>query len=365
MDKVRLWVHLGMPKTGTSALQSFLNHNSDVLLNNGVLYPDMGVMQHFPLVRSLAKEVGSPAVFPKGGQERSVYEFSNTIKEDVSRSGASAVVLSSEFFFDYPGLTPKRGDYPIEQALPHIKNVAQRLKEAFSEFDPAIVVWLRRQDDWLMSMYNNVVKAHSYEKSFERFRREQVAPWYGSILSQWGDIFGDEAITVLVYQKGGADYDTVTRFIKLIGFAAIDDLVKPPSNVREGNIGLPRELMYMKREFNRALVLPAPRARSEIEDYFFNLAHNKRYWERDFPILSPAKRQQLLNDFAYENELVVTRFMAGMAGELFDAELPSQEEWEPFVGYDSITMNEVYVGLLAPLIKRINYLEKMLSKVPQ
>ena len=39
-------IHIGLPKTGSTALQISLYNSRDNLLNHGVLYPDLGHTQH-------------------------------------------------------------------------------------------------------------------------------------------------------------------------------------------------------------------------------------------------------------------------------------------------------------------------------
>ena len=39
--KIKLYIHIGQPKTGTSAIQGFLNHNQEqLILQHGILYPN-------------------------------------------------------------------------------------------------------------------------------------------------------------------------------------------------------------------------------------------------------------------------------------------------------------------------------------
>ncbi|GGK58228.1 hypothetical protein [Amphritea balenae] len=358
MRKVKVYVHLGMPKTGTSALQSLLYHNRNKLKKCGFYYPDFGQKQHYPFVRALSEEAGSPSVFPGGGDQLSVSGFVKKIKRDIKKFKIHTVILSSEFFFDYAGLTPDRDDRAIGQALPFFKNVAQIINNNFHDFDVQIVTWLRRQDDWLMSMYNNVVKAHNFRNTFDHFERKQVAPFYGSILSQWGDVFGDDNINVFVYQKGKPEFNVISTFLNFIDGPIVDDLEQPEKNVREGNIGLPRDLMIIKREFNRGLSLPAPKVRAQLEDHFFTLADQPRFKNFDQPLLSPQKRLSIIEFFNEENQIVVDRFMKDRSGrDLFEYSSEEFNDWKGLNGIDPVAMNSVYAGIITMLMKKINYLE--------
>jgi hypothetical protein len=37
-----LYLHIGMPKTGTTAIQNFLTDNAEALKKYGICYPDLG-----------------------------------------------------------------------------------------------------------------------------------------------------------------------------------------------------------------------------------------------------------------------------------------------------------------------------------
>jgi len=59
MAKSELYIHIGMPKTATSALQRFFTINRDVLKEKGIAYPAIGNMEaHHRLGWSLKAERG-------------------------------------------------------------------------------------------------------------------------------------------------------------------------------------------------------------------------------------------------------------------------------------------------------------------
>lgn len=62
MTRRRLIIHMGPPKTGTTAIQSFCHHNRDKLLQAGVLYPAIGnTAAHHALSNSLRASANNPA----------------------------------------------------------------------------------------------------------------------------------------------------------------------------------------------------------------------------------------------------------------------------------------------------------------
>lgn len=352
-----------MPKTGTTSLQDLLAHNRARLADHGYLYPDFGHNQHYPVVRSLAREAGSPAGFPPGGTDMSVADIRSTICRDVAARGLTNVVLSSEFFFDYAGLTPGRPEFPIQQALPHLRGVAVLLRETFADFDARVIVWLRRQDHWLMSMYNNVVKGGNFRHDFETFYKLQVAPWYGSILDQWGDVFGTDRVLVFVYEEAGGENDVVPQFLERIGFPQDVPLDEPPSHVRAGNIRLSRELLIIKRELNQHMPDDMPVFRQRVEDLFFDLARGESACrKKDWPILSPRERRRIIEKFAAENRRVAERFFGSSRPELFTETPPDDAAWEEQQPVTAETLLRVFAPILMSQAKRIRALENRLAK---
>lgn len=362
METTKLWIHIGMPKTGTTSLQDLLAHNRACLADYGYLYPDFGHNQHFPVVRSLARESGSPAGFPPGGADLAVADIRTTICAKVKTQAITDVVLSSEFFFDYAGLTPHRAEFPIEQALPHLRGVAALLRDTFYDFNARVIVWLRRQDQWLMSMYNNVVKGGNFRNDFDTFYKYQVAPWYGSILDQWADIFGTECVLVFVYQEVEQGNDIVPQFLNLIGFPNDVPLDVPPSHVRAGNIRLSRELLIIKRELNQHMPDDMPGLRQKIEDLFFDLARReKAQGKEDSPILSRQECTQIMDKFAEENQRVLDRFFDPSRKVLFPEPPPTDGSWQDTTHVSGDTLLQVFAPLLMTQAKRIRQLENRIN----
>lgn len=66
--KPTLFLHIGRPKTGSTALQHFLMKNRQRLLDNGILYPLTGSYQlsshlfAYAYSESMRKSAGLPAI---------------------------------------------------------------------------------------------------------------------------------------------------------------------------------------------------------------------------------------------------------------------------------------------------------------
>lgn len=92
---MKLILHPGLHKTGTSSLQRYLNVNREKLLGYGLLYPVTGLFgdQHALIPGSLIS--GHPFL-PE--PEQTIDELLSQLKEEVQSSPAHTCILSSEVF---------------------------------------------------------------------------------------------------------------------------------------------------------------------------------------------------------------------------------------------------------------------------
>lgn len=122
----RLIVHMGVHRTGTTAIQETLKKNRSSLLEQGVLYPRLfGEDAHIALPGRLKKRRLSAKM----------------LREEIKKADTDethTVILSAEDF-----CTLKRFTF---------------LRELQKEFDVEVVLYLRRQTEWLESWYNQHIK---------------------------------------------------------------------------------------------------------------------------------------------------------------------------------------------------------------
>jgi hypothetical protein len=148
MPKRICYVHIGPPKTGTSAIQRFLKENRANLLKHGYLVPESGQAvggAHFALVHQLCGE----EVHPR--QQFSVKTFVSELAE----SNSEAVVISAEALtgiLTYPTL-------------------AQKFFASLASLDlePRIVMFPRNQPQWLNSSYAQTIKSFRGRPLLEGF----------------------------------------------------------------------------------------------------------------------------------------------------------------------------------------------------
>jgi hypothetical protein len=174
-----LVLHIGSGKTGTSSIQFLLGSNRRRLAEHGWLYPSVAsddwhrhtrfglfVQSDERVVDEHAwrrEQHATPAAFRKAFQRQLVTE--------IRKSGLSRVLLSDEALYGSP-----------EEALRRLRRFTDRAAGRVR-----VLVYLRRQDDHLISRYQQVVKVGETRRLAERTREVDFSsPYdYHSRLSTW------------------------------------------------------------------------------------------------------------------------------------------------------------------------------------
>ena len=144
--KKKLILHIGMGKTGTSALQDFFWANRALLEKNGLDYPKYGAV-------SYAHHLLSPHV-PKHMAENWRFKSFSEWAEKLKHTPLDTILLSSEL------IAWASRDQVIEYC--------QCLKE---HFHLTVVIYVRRQDNIIMANYNQLVKAGWQKSAIENVGR--------------------------------------------------------------------------------------------------------------------------------------------------------------------------------------------------
>lgn len=209
-------IHIGTHKTGSTALQNFLFKNRNKLIEKGVLYPIAGSKDHAH---------HNIAWLARSGDSKKLDEIFSSIDAEAESTGAESVVLSSE-------------EFEFIRARPLIARIL-KLK-------PTIVMYLRRQDYYLESEYNQHVKMYSlrYRHDIYRFYyHNDFMPRfnYKYLCELWTPDKGSNTLKLINYDRCLSDRHGIFKeFLSLIGVEWDDEFVLPDqaaSNISLPNIG--------------------------------------------------------------------------------------------------------------------------------
>ncbi len=217
MKKKRLYIHIGTHKTGTTSLQNFLFANRKKLADAGVSYPEIGIdegAQHV-LGGNLVKGLGL-SVFGHTKPKRSnIAEFPlwKELASHLVTTPMKSVLVSTEEF--------------EWLSRPEV------IRNYLFDIDVKIVIYLRRQDKYLESLYQTFVKGPRHlAQPFPAWLNKAMSVWkihdYFSLLSRWADIFGRENLIVRIFEKE-VQSGLERGFLSLIGISSeLADLFEIP-----------------------------------------------------------------------------------------------------------------------------------------
>ena len=209
--KRELLLHIGTTKTGSTSIQNVLSRCRPALLEQGVCYPRVpGRVQHTLLVYAVMRPEDRVKRFrdiehdgadgEPGAAEVFLRDFAREL-DDLPES-VTRVIISSEFIYI------------------HLQDPAEvrALRDVLAQwFDPIkIVVYLRRQDAHLTSLYSQMLRAGLVRAPNEFQMRERPLHEldYAELLQRWADVFGRENIEPRLFERGAPDrrFDVVEDF---------------------------------------------------------------------------------------------------------------------------------------------------------
>lgn len=195
---MEVYIHIGTEKTGTTSLQNFFQLNREVLAENGIWYPKcVGIEKHFSL---------------------SIYCRAESIMDDLNaRTDLNSIGSIRKFKNELPGklleemsslhYSPRKLILSSEHLSSRLFNrhELEKLKELVSLFSakPKIVIYLRRQDEFLISSYSTYIKSGGTEEFTIPEIDQELAKRYDylKMLDLWSDVFEKENIVVRIYDK--------------------------------------------------------------------------------------------------------------------------------------------------------------------
>lgn len=192
-----VYLHIGLPKTGTTVLQYFLYNNADILSQHGIAYPDFGLRY---------KNESAHLSFRKNGRFLIAPNTSNG-KRDFSRPAdeyAPTLDKIAELGKTYDRiLISDEGIWKISKKR---ENFWSDLKSDLTDrgLDLKLIVYLRRQDSFVQSMYAQRVKETKKPFTFEEYLASEASDWpldFKERLDYISGIVGKEAMIVRIYEK--------------------------------------------------------------------------------------------------------------------------------------------------------------------
>ncbi len=321
----RLVLHIGVHRTGTTSIQDWLHGNRGTLAAQGVHYAFDGP-NHNDLVRDLeiSDSNGSRIV--------------NRIIAEAATTDAGTVVLSAE---------------DLSWAM-HV----YRLAPLKSVFDVQVVCYLRRQDAWLESWYNQNVKwpwnaraSHLSPGEFLQRRGEHHWIDYEATLRRWCDTFGPDAIVARSYEEIRAGGSLIEDFATFCGIDPAS--LSPPE--KEANASVSSTALMMLRLMKliekpppqRVMLISAVREVMDVPGA-----------EVEPHVFSPRQRREVMEAYAASNARVARDYLGREGGNLFTTPMPPDDPTLPAIGLPPV--KALRESVTRPLVR--HYLRELLQQ---
>lgn len=259
-DQLKLIIHVGTPKTGTTSLQTYFDKKQSKLRGKGILYPhnirsidNLNAPKHQWLEKNLT-----------GSHWQHLLEnFKNIIAQ--VQDNTHTIILSSEGIYNY------WWDFPDESK--------EILSVIAKHFDIDIWVWFREPLAFIESYYkqcirNPQVKSNPCYGKDLSFAEMLDIKWFSQHLNYQGfvseceAVFGDNSISVFKYEG-----DVVQEVMQKLGLATAHDHAKPRKNqsLNSAAVALLRTInRYDMKAKDKALLIPYLKEINDVVQRYAN-----------------------------------------------------------------------------------------------
>lgn len=325
MSPSRLFIHIGAPKTGSTYLQATASRLRDELKATGLLYPAATERGHGHHDVAFLLGGGYPSwAIP---QEKGLAELGAELAGEC-RSHDGDILISSEDFYLFPNPEALRS-FVDDHGLARGRDIS-------------VIVYLRRQDEFLVSWYNQMVKALGEDRAFADVLPEiRGLGDYPARLEVWADTFGGRAIIARNY--GAAVSAPGGLWGDFLGVMGRQPIPAADDGAEAGiNISLSRDLLEVQRVINRLPV--AIEKKRAFHKTLMELTAAGGAGFSDVPLISNSERRTLLAEYAGSNERLIAGFFRGQPD--FDTTEIAGPDGPPYDGLSTETAITVLSWLI-------------------
>lgn len=323
-----LTLHIGTEKTGTTAIQRFFKQNRETLGELGICYPTApGNETHIGLARAALR-------FEKRGPLRrsvqvrtddDVRNFRETLlarlSAELGQKAYRFAVMSNEHCSSH---------LLADEEVAWLKDALAPLFETIR-----IVVYLRRQDDYLLSSYSTAVKSgatHALAIPRERAVHTHYDHW--ELLSRWARVFGRDNIIARRFEKTALKAgNVVDDFLDCVG---IDASLPRPDTANES---LDAESLEFLRQFNHHIPRLTEDGISPLRDNVVPLL--SQISKGPLLTLPDAELADFMAQFRQSNAKVAEEYFGGVRTDSDDPLFAARNDTRPRVTDVTLTVDRV------------------------
>ncbi len=322
-----VYLHIGMTKTGTSAIQRFLTDNSEVLAGKGYCYrhmpypfEDKSVVRrnaHF-LVENMYNEKGKldPAA-KKARIEDTLRIIAQWLEE------FDHIILTDEAIWNN-----LRGDN--WENFARLKNFCDKQGAALK-----MIVYLRRQDEYMLSWWKQHIRdggrlgeLPDWETFTEKLHKVLILD-YAKHLREIEQYIPREDMIVRIYDRNGfvgQNHTIFSDFLDAIGLEFTEEFAIGKEMV---NVSLTDDYAEIKRLLNKLQGKKLCRARNEVSNFFERPAvkcSELSDFDEKYSLLTEEQSVSIMAKYEASNAEILERYFPGRAA-LFGKKTFPKEKW--------------------------------------
>jgi hypothetical protein len=336
VNKKILYLHVGMDKTGTSAIQWMMHENRELIHALGHLYyPQTGLWQdysHHPFAFSMLNMGGY--------SEKHLNYLLNDLSDEVR--GKNKVLISSECLFKATSA----------------RNFHIFLRYILNNFDQVkVIIYLRRQDSWVESRHKHSILSGS-ELGIEMLKKPHFCN-YKQFIDRWAHVVGSDNIIVRPYERsqftGG---DIYSDFLSIFGLNLTGKYRLPTLTVNSslGVDGCEFKKMCILLNDNKINM-------DNLNMMLLQYADVEKKYRHNNNLMSPLERLNLIQRYSEFNENIASEYLTGKNGKLFSEPLPDENEaWERYEGLTEERTIEISNFILQNNVKLFKQIKNAVEK---
>ena len=327
---MKLILHIGTPKTGTTAVQRFVRANRQGLAAYGFHYatPPHGLEHSNAVANAL-----------NTGDSRAVQTFLAKQVKCARRRGAENILVSGENFYAMSVLPSMQRRQVCPNALERERRLIETLRTLIPKeiATSQIVCYFRRPDRYAESLYNQHIKRGIIDATVDEFLPVvEPALLYDTCMRIWADVFGRTNCIVRLYDN--VKTDVVGDFVANV--LGIQDATEFSHAHNQANERVSRDLLEFKRLKNRTVRF----GERDIDCTILRLVDEEMGLRREEPdsyqdFLSPDDRAELLRRVQPELDALQASYDLP-AFPPFDLET-AKASWSPYPGLGRARRQEI------------------------
>lgn len=343
MSKIEIYIHIGTHKTGTSTIQTFLINNKEALNKENIFF-----LGRF---RKQVTKISEDRNYTKEHLtklETKLKEKLSEISEIRDPSKTATFIISNEKLSGN-----KRNGYK------NAEEVASCLNQLLSIFEEKakIILYLRRQDDFLESLYAQRIyngQTYSFDEFLDQWDENSFS--WERLVRSYEKVFGREQLIVKRYHK---DFlPEPSSIIQSFGKIVNSSVLKNFSGTYSTNRGFSHSSLKL-------LNLVGPNLQDQELKVFKKLLRrsNPKSVFKNYTLLKPSDRKKIIERYHNGNSWVAENYFPSSNGQLFPEDIIEDRTYVDEIDLEKLATSFTKISLeleeeLQEANKRIDELER-------